>query len=69
MSDNSTPKKERLQRRNEKIKAKWMKLRDKKYKGRVQLYSDKAILEMLADDFYISARTVEDIVFSRIKYR
>jgi hypothetical protein len=57
----------RLIARNAAIKAEYEALSRKKYKN-TRLYSEDAKFSMLADKFYLSERTIEDIVFDRIKY-
>jgi len=58
----------RLLKRNEKIVSRFVKLSDKKYKGE-KLYAKKAVLVMLSTEFHLSERTIDDIVFNRIKYK
>ena len=43
---------------------KWL---DKKYKG-TQKYTDAYIFLVLSEKYYLSPRTIENIVFSRIGY-
>jgi len=58
---------ERLKRRNEAIKKAYTKLSDKKYKG-VRVYSEDVKMTMLADQFFLSEVTIEDIIYNRTKY-
>lgn len=58
--------------RDKDIKSYYLELTNKRYKGRVNsvpLYSEAAILEMVADKFYLSAKTIEKIVFNRVTYK
>tara|TARA_R110002111_G_scaffold180375_2_gene245986 strand:- start:550 stop:738 length:189 start_codon:yes stop_codon:yes gene_type:complete len=54
----------RTEKRNKDIAKKFLKLSNKKYKGRVKLYTTDTILAMLSEEFYLSERTIEDIIFS-----
>lgn len=58
---------ERLKSRNEAIKKAYEKLSNKKYKG-VRVYSEDVKMTMLADQFFLSEVTIEDIIYNRIKY-
>ena len=55
---------ERTLKRNSDIRKKFLKLSEKKYKKRVRLYTTDTILLMLSEQFYLSERTIEDIIFS-----
>ncbi len=54
----------RIKQRNQDIKNKFIELTNKKYKGRVRLYTTDTVIAMLAEEFYLAERTIEDIVFS-----
>lgn len=54
----------RTEKRNKDISKKFFKLSNKKYKGKVRLYTTETILAMLSEEFYLSERTIEDIIFS-----
>lgn len=58
--------KKRLQKRNEKIRTEFLALKDKKSDG-VQIYTDDYILQKLADKYFLASKTVENIVFNRVK--
>jgi len=53
--------KKRLVKRNAKIEAEFERLSKKQYNGKT-LYKTVAILEMIADKFYLSSSRVEDIL-------
>lgn len=59
---------ERIILRNKAIEERYTELSAKKYK-RTKLYSQEAIFQMLSDEFYLSPRTIEDIVCGRTKYK
>ena len=58
---------DRTDRRDENIRKKFFKLRNKKYKNTTQFYSDATIFEMLSEHYGIAPATVEAIVFFRVK--
>jgi rRNA maturation endonuclease Nob1 len=58
--------KKRLQKRNEKIRTEFLALKEKKSEG-VQIYTDDYILQKLADKYFLAAKTIENIVFNRVK--
>ncbi len=58
---------ERLTARNTAIKKAYDLLSAKKYKE-VRLYTEDVKLAKLADQFFLSEKTIEDIVFDRIQY-
>lgn len=58
--------KKRLQKRNEKIRAEFLAQKEKKSDG-VQIYTDDYILQKLADKYFLASKTVENIVFNRVK--
>jgi rRNA maturation endonuclease Nob1 len=58
--------KKRLQKRNEKIRTEFLALKEKKSDG-VQIYTDDYILQKLADKYFLAAKTIENIVFNRVK--
>ena len=60
---------DRLAKRNEKITERFVKLSDKKYNGKVKLYTQPAILSMLSEEFHLAERTIENIVFCRVEYK
>ncbi len=60
-------KKERIIKRNEKIVKEYLKMRDKKKYG-VRIYTDEYIFSVLAEKYALSPRTIEGIVFGRIRY-
>mgnify|MGYP000389162160 CR=1 FL=1 len=60
---------ERLERRNKMINEKFLQLRSKLYNKKTRLYSDETILEMLSEQFHLSTRTIDDIVFGRVNYK
>jgi hypothetical protein len=64
---NQDERKERLKRRNEKIRIKYGKLSSKKLR-KARLYSHEAVLEMLSDQFDLAVSTIDDIVCNRSKY-
>ena len=49
------------------IRSSYKKWTDKKYKG-VRIYSDSYILLKLSEQYYLSSRTIENIVFHRVGY-
>lgn len=55
---------ERLRKRNEAIQQMYVKLSSKRYKH-YQLYTDKAIFQMIADKYFLSLKTVEDVICGR----
>lgn len=58
--------KKRLQKRNEKIRTEFLALKEKKSEG-IQIYTDDYILQKLADKYFLAAKTIENIVFNRVK--
>lgn len=60
-------KQQRLQNRDTKIRSRFQKLRNKRYKDKTQLYSDDTIFQMLSEEFYLSPKTIEAIIFYRTK--
>jgi hypothetical protein len=61
---NKNTQKERLKKRNEKIKQKFIALSNKRF-GIEKLYTNKAIFAMLSEQFFLSSKTIENIVFSK----
>lgn len=57
----------RLLNRNNAIKKEYEELSDKKYKN-VRMYTEELKILKLAEKFFLSEKTVEDIVYNRIKY-
>ncbi len=57
--------KQRLHKRNEKIKTDFLALKEKKKNG-IQIYTNDYILEKIADKYFLAAKTVENIVFNRV---
>lgn len=57
--------KERLKKRNEKITAEFLKLKDNKKNG-IQVYTDKHIYDRLATKYFLAAKTIENIIFGRV---
>lgn len=51
----------RIAKRNAKIEAEFNRLSEKKYNGKV-MYKHIAVLEMVADKFYLSPSRIEDIL-------
>jgi hypothetical protein len=60
--------KERLESRNEKIIARFLVLKEKKFQSKA-LYTQEAIFAMIGEEFHLSDRTVENIVFGRVNYK
>lgn len=58
---------ERLKLRNEAIKKEFNKLYAKKKLGK-RLYSKELIVTLVANKFYLSEKTIEDIVYLRVTY-
>lgn len=58
----------RLNKRNQKITARYLILNNKKLNG-VSLYTQDAIFVMLSKEFHLSERTIENIVYGRVNYR
>lgn len=58
--------KDRKAIRNEQIKKDFTKLTNKKRNG-VKLYTQAVILAQLGDKYFLSPKTIEDIVFNRTK--
>jgi hypothetical protein len=54
----------RLDKRNKKIKERYIALSDKKYNSK-KLYTNDAIFSMLEDEFFLAPITIEKIVFSK----
>lgn len=59
---------QRIQRRNEAIRDEYEKLSSMRV-GRARKYSDDAMFIMIADKFYLSEKTVEDILCNRTTYQ
>lgn len=59
----------RLKRRNERIIKRYLELKDKKYKGKVQAYSDAKIWFMLSEEFSLAPAYLEKLVFNRVTYK
>ena len=62
--DKYSERQDRIQKRNEDVDKMYQKLSSKRYKN-IQLYNDKAIFHMVADKFYMSPVTVEEIICGR----
>jgi|GEM_PF-5728905 len=60
---------DRLNRRNDLIIKKYLELAGKKYNGKTRLYSDETILEKLSEQFFLSHRTLDDIICKRGVYK
>ena len=59
----------RLQKRNDLIRDNFSSLTKKKYKGGKEgIYNHDAIIEMLSEKYHLSERTIEDIIYHRVKY-
>lgn len=58
----------RIEKRNEDIRAMHHRLSEKKVKNK-RLYSQEYIISEVAEKFYMSERTIEDIVFNRFKFK
>lgn len=56
--------KQRLIDRNNAIVKRYDELSEKKYKN-VKVYSTAVKLQMVADEFFLAARTIEEIIFSK----
>lgn len=54
-------------RRYEAVRADYAKWSNKKYKG-VKIYADPYIYFKLSEKYFLSPRTVEEIIFYRTKY-
>jgi hypothetical protein len=54
--------KKRLNERNEAIIKRYEELSEKKVKN-VKLYSTEAKIQMVADEYFLSTRTIEEIIF------
>ena len=57
---------ERIANRNRAIHERYEVLQNKNYKG-IAIYRGEVIINMIADEFYLSAKTVEDILYNRRK--
>lgn len=57
---------QRLQRRNEKIKRRFHNLSEKKAGGR-RIFTNEYIIHKIADEFYLAERTIEAIIFQSKK--
>jgi hypothetical protein len=62
--DKYSERQQRLQDRNDAVDKMYQQLSSKRYKN-IQLYNDKAIFQMIADKFYISPVTIEEIICGR----
>jgi len=56
----------RLQKRNTAVKEEYEKLSEKKFKG-IRLFTEEVKITKIADKFFLSEKTIEDIVYNRIK--
>jgi len=52
----------RLKMRNDRIRDRFQNLCCKRHKSGARLYTNDAVLAMLSDEFYLSSRTIEDIL-------
>lgn len=59
--------KSNTEKKYEDIRAAYTRWTNRKYKG-VQIYREKLIYLRLAEQFYLSPKTIEDIVYYRTKY-
>lgn len=58
---------QRLENRNKAVKKEYNKLSEQKYKG-IRLFTEEVKIHKLADKFFLSEKTIEDIVYNRLKY-
>lgn len=65
LSDARREREKRLAHRNKLIVHRYLECKGWKYKGRVQMLSEQAILEMLSDEFFLSTRSIDDIINGR----
>lgn len=61
---NKQSRKQHIERRNKNIKEDFIKLSNERY-GKHKKYTNDAIMLKLADKYYLSERTIEDIVFTK----
>lgn len=57
----------RLINRNKAVRKEYERLSLQKYKT-VKLFTEEAKISKIADKFFLSEKTVEDIIFNRLKY-
>ncbi len=53
----------RLGMRNEAILKRFAQLSNMRYKGKTKMYTNDTIFAMLSEEFYLSERTINDILF------
>lgn len=68
IDENQQDRMSRIAARDKEIEKHYKKLVSKRYKH-IQLYNDTAILQMVADKFFLSPKTIEDIICGRYKYK
>lgn len=56
----------RIKARNEKIVTDFLSLSEKKAKG-VKIYTQEFILQKVASKYFLSTKTIEDIIYNRKK--
>lgn len=61
---NAAERNQRLKERNERIRARFIEFSNKRLNNKARIYSKEAILQMVAEEFYLAPRTIENIVFS-----
>lgn len=59
---------QRIMKRNELIKAMYDRL-SKERVGKVRKYSNEAMIVLIADKFFLSEKTVDNIICNRISYK
>jgi hypothetical protein len=58
---------QRLENRNKAVLNEYNKLSGKKHNG-IRIFTEEVKIHMLADQFFLSEKTIEDIVYNRLKY-
>ncbi len=58
--------KELTQKKYKAIRLEFQKWEEKKYKG-VRIYTERYILKILSEKFYLAPKTIENIIYYRLK--
>ena len=69
LRERNKQRRQRLERRDAKIKKRYIELRGRMYKGKVPEYSQERIFFMMEEEFNLSRSYIERIVFNHVRYK
>ena len=69
LRERNKQRRQRLERRDAKIKKRFFELKGRMYKGKVPEYSQQRVFLMLEEEFNLSQSYIERIVFNHVVYK